>query len=73
MSHHDEIPAAELNALAVYPHGNGHAVVLVGSDGEKHAFTVSHAKLKQVFYLIGNELQGMPSGTANVMSELGYE
>lgn len=69
----DEIPAPELNALAVYPHGNGYALALVGADGATHAYTMSEAKLRQAFVLIGNALQGLPIGTAKVMRDLGYD
>lgn len=79
MSDHDigdEIPATGLAAIAAYPNpdgGNGYALVLVGDDGASHAFTLTAAKLRQVATIIVNAVQGIPSGTANVMRQLGYD
>ncbi len=36
-------------------------------------YTVSDAKLRQVFVIIGRALEGLPSGTANVIREMGYD
>lgn len=71
----DEIPASGLAAIAAYPNpnGNGYALALVGDDGTTHAFTLTGAKLRQVAAIICNAVQGIPSGTANVMRQLGHD
>lgn len=68
----EELPAHGLNAIAAFKHGDGYALALVDDDGATHAYTVSDAKLRQVFVIIGRALEGLPSGTANVMREMGY-
>ncbi|MFN6542801.1 hypothetical protein [Mycolicibacterium nivoides] len=53
----DEIPAAELNAVAVFPHGNVYAFALMDRDGNLTAYHLSQGKLQQVFMVIGEALQ----------------
>ena len=53
----DEIPATELNAVAVFPHGNTYAFALMDRDGNLTAYNLSPGKLRQVFMVIGEALQ----------------
>lgn len=62
-----------LNAIAAFKHGNGYVLSLMDDDGELHTFTLSGPKLRQVATVICNAIQGIPSGPADVMRELGYD
>jgi hypothetical protein len=53
----DEIPASDLNAVALFPHGNAYALALMDRDGNLTAYHLSQGKLRQVFMVIGEALQ----------------
>lgn len=67
----DELPTHGLNAIAAFPHRSGYVLSLMDDDGELHTFTLSGPRLRQVAAIIVNAVQGIPSGTANVMRDLG--
>lgn len=67
----DELPSHRLNAIAAFPHGTGYVLSLMDDNGELHTFTLSGPRLRQVATVIVNAVQGIPSGNANVMRDLG--